>query len=171
MKQAIKVVLFGLIAVLLTGCFDDEVTTDKLQQAQQEVITMEAARAIGMPNLPNFREKRMAKMIMELRDRENLSTFAYIIPENTGKPILFCKSIGYPLPYATQYTNPQKMETFVIGGTKYREIIAQADPNGLYMPASAEGTWIMCQDPKNPKNIGALYSESRLTVSPFSLTE
>jgi hypothetical protein len=45
----------------------------------------------------------------------------------------------------------------------------QADPNGLFSPASAEGTWLMLVDPKtgDPR---VVYIEPRLVVSPIPLT-
>ena len=47
-------------------------------------------------------------------------------------------------------------------------ILAQADPNGLFSPGSAEGTWIMCKDPKGP-DVRPVYVEPRVIVSPFPL--
>jgi hypothetical protein len=36
-----------------------------------------------MPAIVNFQEKKIAKMIFELRDRENLSTYTYITAQQT----------------------------------------------------------------------------------------
>jgi hypothetical protein len=83
-----------------------------------------------------------------------------------GKLIFFCSSIGYGLPYATQFTNPQKIEDkqTQIGYA----ILPQADPNGLFSPASAEGTWILCKDPNSDK-VAPIYVEPRVVTSPFKL--
>lgn len=45
--------------------------------------------------------------------------------------------------------------------------LGQAEPNGLYMPDSAEATWVMCSDGKG--GVAPVYSEPRLIVSPFPL--
>lgn|SRR5512133_81090 len=41
----------------------------------------------------NFQERKMMKMILELRDQENLVCYAYIVPEMTGKPVLLGNQI------------------------------------------------------------------------------
>jgi hypothetical protein len=76
-----------------------------------------------------------------------------------------CDSVGYGLPYATQYTNPQHLAyDNAHGGV----ILPQADPNGLYSPASAEGTWVLCVDHKDGK-AKPVYVEPRVIVSPIPL--
>ena len=73
-----------------------------------------------MPAIKNFRERKILKDILELRDQEGLVTYSYlenmvpqIQPGRTalgGKLTYFGETIGYGIPYATQYTNPQKVE-------------------------------------------------------------
>jgi len=95
-----------------------------------------------------------------------LVTYTYIVPEMTGKPVFLCNSIGYGIPAATQYTNPQKIAA-AQHQTGYA-VLPQADPNGLFSPASAEGTWVMCKDPNGDK-VRPVYIEPRVIVSPFEL--
>ena len=104
----------------------------------------------------------MMKDILELRD-QNTPTTTYIVDLNGNRHKL-CDSIGFGLPYATQYTNPQR-----ISGDGHGYVtLPQADPNGLYSPASAEGTWVLCVNPKT-KKAAPLYIEPRIIVSPFPL--
>jgi hypothetical protein len=100
------------------------------------------------------------KQIIELRDTK-VSTITYIRDMN-GNLHKVCNSIGFGIPYATQYTNPQKREYNGI-------VLPQADPNGLFSPASAEGTWVLCSNPKKPSEVAPVYIEDRITVSPFEL--
>jgi hypothetical protein len=68
-----------LLLCLLAGC--DQATTsssDQLQNSQQEVLSKQAVQSVGMPSIINFQEKRILKMILELRDSEKLSTYTYI---------------------------------------------------------------------------------------------
>jgi len=163
-------VLMGLIAnriyTLLTSkqdsCSHD---SDSKQREAQEILLAEGASQVGMPAIKNFREKKLLKDILELRDQTGLVTYTYLWNEFNGKKVLFCQSIGYGIPYATQFTNPQK--TVNSGGPI---VIAQADPNGLFSPAAAEGTWIMCKDP-NSNETRPVYVEPRVIVSPFKLSE
>ena len=125
----------------------------------------EAVRQVGMPNIVNFTQRKQLKMIQELCDQENLICYAYIVPEMTGKPVFLGKCIGFGIPYATQYTNPQK-----VAYDQWHDspVLSQADPNGLFMPDNAEGTWLMMIDPKT-KEIHPVYCEPRVLVSPFPL--
>ena len=43
----------------------------------------------------------------------------------------------------------------------------QADPNGLFSPESAEGTWVLCSDPSGNGETRPVYVEPRIIVSPF----
>jgi len=137
-------------------------SSDSVQREQQERILAEGTSQIGMPAIKNFREKKIMKDIYELRDQSGLVTYTYLFNEMSGKVgDFFCDSIGYGIPYATQYTNPEK---YVGNGTT----LPQADPNGLFSPASADGTWILCKDP-NGEKVRPVFLEPRIIVSPFKL--
>jgi len=166
MKKIIAVLTLVLIVALLAGCGTIQPSSDQRQQVQQEKILQEGTSQVGMPAIKNFREKKLLKDIYELRDQDGLTTYTYIVAEQTGKLIFIGESIGYGIPAATQYTNPQKV---VNGGNGNVTSIAQADPNGLFSPASAEGTWVMLKDP-NGKEVKPVYIEPRIIVSPFKLS-
>jgi len=123
----------------------------------------EASQQIGMPNISNFQEKKLAKMVMELRDREDLICYAYIVSDFKGELIYFGKCIGYGLPYGVSITNPEKY---------YRgsgAVVPQAEPNALYTNGvTSSATWLFMIDPENgePKPV---YVEPEIIVSPFKL--
>lgn len=152
----------GLALFGLSGC---EPSSDTQQREQQEKLSAESNMKAGMPGVSNFTEKKLMKMIIEMRDDPKLNTFTYITDLN-GKLHLRCHSIGYGLPYATQYTNPMKYASLGAGIT-----LPQADPNGLFSPPNAEGTWVLCQNPAKPSDLAPVYFEDRVTVSPFELGE
>lgn len=162
MKKIIIVGLLALGSLATSGCSPDtaeDKQTVKTQQALEEIN-----REVGMPNIHNFQEKKLAKLVIEQRDRVDLICYAYVKSEMTGKLVFVGKCVGYGLPYAVQYTNPQKIEGH--GGGLV--VTPQADPNGLYMPADARATWLLMIDPKTnePKPV---YFESDVIVSPFPL--
>jgi hypothetical protein len=148
-----------------TSSCEDPKSSDTIQREQQERILAEGTAQTGMPAIKNFRERKLLKDIIEMRDQKGLVTYTYQWSEVAGKRVFLCNSIGYPLPYATQYTNPQKV---IREGSQYGLILPQADPNGLFSPASAEGTWVMCKDP-NSKNVSPVYSEPKVITSTFPL--
>lgn len=147
---------------LAVGC--DDVTTDQKQSAQQERIMQESNKQVGMPNIKNFRERKLLKDILELRDQDGLVTYTYLYSEQTGKLKFFGESIGYGIPYATQYTNPQ----YKPNNWNQETPLPQADPNGLFSPISADGTWVLMKDPKTNKVL-PIFIEPRCVVSPFKL--
>lgn len=162
-----KKILIAMAALTVSGCDPQPESSDTKMRRQQEQLSNEAASQVGMPAIVNFQEKRMMKMILELRD-QTITTVTYIVDFN-GKLHKVCDSIGYGLPYATQYTNPQKPIYYGQGGVG---TIAQADPNGLFSPASADGTWVMCLDPAgkpDEKKVRPVFIEPRVITSPFPL--
>lgn len=160
-----------LIAFICLQSQSDEGCTrnssDRIQRQQQERILQEGTAQIGMPAIKNFREKKLVKDILELRDQEGLITYTYLFADNTGKLIFLGETIGYGIPCATQFTNPQKP---IYDSVSNSGTIAQADPNGLFSPASAEGTWIMMLDPVS-NQARPQYIEPRVLTLTFKLAD
>lgn len=168
MNQSFRIGFLVLMPSMLAlvGCDERAPSSDSKQQAQQERLLQEATSQTGMPAIKNFRERKLLKEILELRDQDGLVTYTYLYNEREGKLVFFGETIGYGLPYATQYTNPQKIAA---QGPNYGyAILDQADPNGLFSPESAEGTWVLLKDP-NGKDVRPVYIEPRIVVSPFKL--
>ena len=160
MKKILLVV--GLIS-LLTACGKPTPpTSQQLEERKQEEMTKQGIESVGMPAVVNYAEKRMMKDIIELRDKMQ-PTYTYIM-DMQGRPHKVCDSLGYGLPYATQYTNPMRVTTDTHGITT----IPQADPNGLFSPASADGTWVMCLNPKT-KKAEPQYIEPRIITTTYPL--
>lgn len=159
-------VAMGVLAVAAlggpNGCGND--TSDEIQRDQQERILAEGTAQTGMPAIKNFRERKLLKDILELRDQDGLVTYTYVWNEFSGKLVFLCDSIGYGIPYATQYTNPQKVDS----SYGHYQVLPQADPNALFSPSSAEGTWVMCKDPGGA-DVKPVYIEPRIVVAPFKL--
>lgn len=155
-----KLMLCGLIALMavgVVGCASDSTVEE---ESYQEELMQKASDEVGMPNITEFTEKKMAKMIWEMRDDSDLVTYSYVTNMD-GKFIYLGQSIGYGLPYSTQYTNPEKYE---YKGTT----IPQADPNGLYSGEGLSSTWVMLTDEKTG-DVAPVYVEQELFVSTTKL--
>lgn len=165
-----KKVMLGMIlfvSSLIVGCGNENTAdTDKDMQKKQEKITATANQQVGLPAIVNFQEKRNLKMIYELRDQEKMICYAYIVAEMTGKLVFIGKCYGYGIPYSTQYSNPQKHHEHTSVSAGYE--LAQAEPNGLYMPSSSSGTWLLMLDEKGEPH--PVYIEPSVIVSPFQLS-
>lgn len=158
--KKIAVVLTFILLFTALGCHENN--SDDKQQLQQERILAEGTSAVGMPAIHNFFEKRMMKQIYELRDQADYRTYTYTYNDMTGEKVFLCDSIGYGIPAATEFTNPQKWDHY--NGNPF--VMTQADPNGLFSPSSTEATWVLCKDP-NGNDVKPVYVEPRIITSPF----
>jgi hypothetical protein len=155
--------LVALVPIMMAAqC--GEAPSDKIQRDQQEKIVQEATAQTGMPAIKNFRERKILKDILELRDQEGLITYTYVFNELQGKLVFLGESVGYGIPYSTQYTNPMKP----MYDSYQTATIPQADPNALFSPGSAEGTWVLLKNPHGGE-VRPVYIEPRIIVSPFKL--
>ena len=159
--------LFAIVAAItLAGCNDPSSSTNREAHATEQ-LAAQAAVAVGAPAIINFTEKRQLKAIYELRDQANLVTYTYTI-DMIGKRHKVCPSTssGFGIPYATQFTNPQRVESH---STVHESVVLpQADPNALFSPASAEGTWVLCLNPAN-KELAPTYVEPGIIVYLFEM--
>jgi len=171
-----KIFYYLTVAVIFaalssSSCDSTQNNSDTIQRNQQEKILADATATVGMPSIKNFREKKLMKDVYERRDQNGLITYTYIFCEMLGKYTYLGESIGYGIPAATQFTNPYKVIAADNGGTYLGQspvIIPQADPNGLFSPASAEGTWIVMYDPVSKEALPQ-YIESRISVFSYKL--
>jgi hypothetical protein len=158
------VLSLSLVFMGVDGC-DKQTSADKEQAAKTALAMSEAQRMVGMPNIVNFQQRKLLKMIYELCDKENLICYAYIKSDYQGKLFFLGKCIGYGLPFSAQFTNPEKV---VQDYSQSFGTLPQADPNGLFMPTSSSATWLIMIDP-NTNEPRPVYVEPEITVSPFML--
>lgn len=134
--------IFALAALSLAvagcGAVGEKSAEDKDTEATMK-LQADANAKIGMPRVTNFTEKRIANMIVELRDKPNLATYTYVMQPGLGYCFLG-KTIGFGLPYTTQITNPQRD---LWGNQGASLTLPQAEPNGLYSSDSTSATWIL----------------------------
>ncbi len=163
-KQArltVSLCAVALIGTTLAACAPD--TADQKQNRMQEALLDQSVQSIGVPTITAFAEKRLLKDIFELRDKL-VPTYSYLAGEMNGTiGEKICDSVGFGIPYATQYTSPQKRDW---GNGGVTLALPQADPNGLFSPASAEGTWVLCKVPGSDK-IMPQYIEPKIIVLTF----
>ncbi|MCP4393360.1 MAG: hypothetical protein GY804_03690 [Alphaproteobacteria bacterium] len=161
-----KKILFLLVVlstITFTGCLEPVNNADEQMKKATEQSMREMNAQIGLPAIKNFQERKLAKMIFELRDKEDLITYAYIVNLN-GDLIFIGQCIGFGLPYSVQYTNPDK----IVDWDEDEYVLPQADPNGLFMPEGLSATWLMMIDPETGE-ARPVYVEPQIMVSPFKL--
>lgn len=138
-----------------------QVTAQATEQATQNRQMEQFLRNQPVPSFDFSLERHILIQLYAARQRAT-NTFSVVQSPLTGKVMWSCASIGFPLPYATQLTNPNQVQWR--GGThEYAGVtLPQAEPNGLFSPASAEGTWVPCVDEQG--NITPVYEEKKVTV-------
>lgn len=168
-----KIVLIaGILCLVLTGCGSSTYDTNAYEEkVYQEQLMQQAADEVGNPEITEFYEKKLAKEILELRDDSSLVCYAYTRSEMTGKYVFLGRSMGYGLPYSTQYTCPETYLDDPHGTADAGSIvIEQADPNGLYSPDGLSATWLWLIDEETGEpNIS--YVEQEIFVSQSKLPE
>ncbi len=176
-KLSVFVTSIAIVLIVL-GCAPapPQMSSSDIQRDRQETVLKEGVAQVGVPAIKNFRELKLLKDIYELRDQTGLVTYTYLWNEFNGKWVFLCDSIGYPIPYSAQFTAPTAMQRYTIpaslGYSAYTYgtpvELPQAEPNGIYTPVSAEGTWVMCKDP-NSKEVRPSYIEPRVMTFQFKL--
>lgn len=155
-------------AFALSAC--EPVTTkpnaDAQQQRQTTQMVTQAANAVGMPSITEFFEKRMVRMLYEIRDNPEFTTYSYIVTMD-GTLVPVCAdnpSIGYGINASIQYSNPMRVyhDSGVNGITA--TFIPQPEPNALFMPEGLAATYVMCSIEGEIKPV---YVEPEVLVSPF----
>lgn len=154
-----------LFCVSFVGCVESTPNADRRQAEETKRRLLDADKQIGMPDIVNFTERKLARDILELRDQEGLTTYTYLKNLN-GTLVFLTESIGYGLPYSVQFTNPE-VEVYrrMEGGFG---TLPQADPNGLFMPGGLSATWILVKDPETGEARPA-YIEPEISVFPFKI--
>lgn len=158
MKKILGMILvLSMVMVVFVGCESSEAREE--EKVYQENLMQQSNDAVGMPNITNFYEKKLAKKILELRDDSKLICYAYSYSDYTGLYTYLGRCMGYGLPYSTQYTCPDSAEL------SHGEVatLPQADPNGLYSSDSTAATWLYMIN-ENTGNPEVMYFEPNVVV-------
>lgn len=168
-------VLLAPLAVLLGGADGDgcssKTTSASIEQASQDLQMQQFLRNQPVPSFDWSLERHMLIQLYAARQRAT-NTFSVVQSEYTGKILWSCPSMGFPLPYATQLTNPLQLASryAMTDGAHYTDgVIAQQEPNGLFTPPAADGTWVPCVDEKG--RITPVYEERKVTTFLRPMTE
>lgn len=153
-----------VVSLFVVACYSRP-NSDSINSQRQETLLMQAVAKIGMPAIKYFRELRMMNRILEERD-QTIPTWTYLWSDYNRCFTFIETSVAYPIPYSTERTSPQKF-------VRWGEHVAmpQADPNGLYPPSSAEGTFVEMNNPTKVNTTGLVYSEPRISTFPYELPE
>ena len=162
----IKKIALALVGVLaLTGCTEIDTAEQRDKetvQAQQE----QYSRAQPVPTFDYSLERDVYIQLYRARN-ENVATHT-VWRSALGKVLGDCSSIGYPIPYDSSLTNPQKLDVAKIWSKYVTGVIEQAEPNGLYASKNSIATWIRCTVEVNTVVTQVpVYVEDQVTAYPY----
>lgn len=177
LRFAVTAGLLASIAVVFGGSSNDDVGCSNkpdaamIEASSQDVQMQQFLRNQPVPSFDWSLERHMLISLYIARQRAT-NTYSYVQSEFTGKVLWSCPSIGFPIPYATQLTNPQKVTSQygLDGNSHYADgVVSQQEPNGLFSPPAADGTWVPCVDEKG--KIVPVYEERKVTTFLRPMTE
>ena len=156
-KMSIFVVLCFMCVLIMgtEGCDTQEDRDRRIVNDQQSHYR------INQP-LPFYDFSRELDIYQQIYDARNMNAVTYSVwRSNTGMIEGDCPSIGMPIPYDVQLTNPIKR------GSNTSVTIEQAEPNGLYSSKNTAATWVPCAC---KGGLIPVYVESKVTTYPFPVT-
>ena len=167
MKLYKILVLAGALFIIasLVGCYTT--TQTDIEQSQQAAWVEAITRNQPVPDLGGYSFEREIVIQTYQARNHTISTWAYTIT-GTGQIIELCPSIGYPIPYSTQLTNPDALTRTMTGNGYYVEgQVANPEPNGLYPPADAAATLIQCVN--SDGSVSPMYFEWYVFAMPYRI--
>ena len=159
MKSLLRTLIVFLLLLALVACSASDQTV-RMEQQQQGAGTLAIVNNQPVPDLGGWSFERSIVISTYLARNRTIATYAYTMTFD-GRVIEICPSIGYPIPYSTQLTNPQQFYTS--GGG----VIAQPEPNGLYPPATAAATLVQCANPDG--TVSPTYFEQDVFALPYRI--
>lgn len=140
-------------------------SADKKMTENAETQNQQIDQMVGYPSIVNGFEKRMVRMLYEMRDNPEFRTYSYIVTM-TGQFVKVCDSVGYGINASIQFSNPERVYHDYGMDGRSAAFIPQAEPNGLFMPEGLSATYVMCLDGEELKPV---YVEPEVVVSPFPM--
>lgn len=159
--KKILVILSVLMMFILTA-YSCGADTQSIEQGQQQTAVNSIIQNQPIPDLGGYSFERQIVIETYLARNNTIATYAYMFTMD-GKIVEICPSIGYPIPYSTQLTNPVRtMDNYSQGS-----VIANAEPNGLYPPGDAAATLVQCVNPDG--SVTPVYIEWYVLAFPYQI--
>jgi len=160
----ITLLAFTILLGAKGGCGRHDTQEDK-DAATVENQQEQYSKTQPIPFFDHSRERAVYTQIYQARNR-TVATHT-IWRSNTGLIEGDCPSIGFPIPYDVQLTNPLKLSS---PNWTESSIIEQAEPNGMFSSKTTAATWVMCAvKDQGVMKMAPIYVESKVTAYPFPM--
>lgn len=159
-KIMLFVLVFVLFSAVLSSCLPPSVA--QVEQQQQVAGNLAIVQNQPAPDLGGYSFERQVLIETYLARNNTVATYAYMFTMD-GKIVEICPSIGYPIPYSTQLTNPMVAQY----GTNGNFTMPNAEPNSLYPPSDAAATLVQCVNPDG--SVSPTYIEWYVLAFPYRI--
>lgn len=159
-----KTGLAALAVAALIGTTAGSCSSDSGDKTEKD-FTERSQRQFNIAQPPHQYDASQAREnLIAAHDAMAYGANSWTVQYTEGVGITFqCASRGFPLPFGTQLTNPDK----VVGNAHGNVTVPQQEPYGVYPPADVPATLANCVLPDG--NIGIFYSEPPLTAFMFDV--
>lgn len=152
-----KKLIFLVLALVLVACAP---TGNQIETEQQDRAVSSIVQNQPIPDLGGYSFERQIVIETYLARNNTIATFSYLFTFD-GKIVEICPSIGYPIPYSTQLTAPEKPTP------GYSLTVPQSEPNGLYPPENAAATLVQCVN--SDGSVSPTYIEDNIMAFPYRI--
>lgn len=163
----IMVLALSLSAFALTGC-DESASTSTATTKEAEMVNQQDTIYLnGQPvHIYDYSIPRdLFQQFYDYQTKEAVNTYS-IISDINGNVYYEGPTMGYPIPYNSQLTNPEKTERHRGDYEGGNVTLPQAEPNGLYTSPTTNATIVMFIDSASGK-LMPVYTELNVTCFPF----
>jgi hypothetical protein len=126
------------LALALVGC-SDVPKGQKLENKQQKAATEQLVANQSIP-VAGYSQMRQTLIEIEKAQIAGTATTTFFFNQGVVDPVKMCSSIGTPIPNTASLSNP----TQIIKRYDSAVAVDQMDPNGVYIPESSTGTYVLC---------------------------
>jgi hypothetical protein len=154
-RKYLSIMFIALLTISVFGCLGNSETKDAATVDQQQSQYQTAQPA------PHFDWSLERQLEIELYEARNERVATHTVwRSDYGMIEGDCPSIGYPLPYDVQLTNPLRVAYSGSGA-----VIEQAEPNGLFSSKATSATWVRCITKVNGQVMESpVYIEGKVTA-------
>ncbi len=160
MKNKIQIIL-----VIIMSIFSMNFVCDWQEREDRKSVIAQQDHYRKTQPVPFYEwsiELDAATQIYDARVRDKVRTWT-VWRSDYGLIEGHCASIGYPIPYDVQLTNPLKTSSD-------GDVIEQAEPNGLYSSHNSTATWVREVIEINGKTVVTpTYIESKVTCYAYPI--
>lgn len=161
--QTIILFILTIALMTITGCSGQE-------SADAEAVDLQQAQYAKTQPIPWFDYSRERNVYTQIYQARNKNVATHTVWRGSMSVIEGdCPSIGFPIPYDVQLTNPLKVARFnagVVAGVW--DVVEQAEPNGMFSSKTTAATWVMCAiSDQGTAKMMPVYVEGKVTTYPY----